>query len=447
VRRLAAHVLGLAVCCALAVIALGLGGSDGQAHTHEARLAAGALPNVAAGTSATWCGTPAPADRRPNALAGHAVHWVYAVPADGADALGGWASAMQTDAEAIDLWWRLQDPTRTPRNDLAPFPCGQQLDITTLRFQQSSSQLAAGGRFNLMANGLQAAGLGSAFTKQVVYYDGPVSDGDICGQGGSDRTGFGLAVVYLRACAGVSHAVVVAHELLHSLGAVATGAPNECTGENDGHVCDDGRDLLYPYVDLSTLETKILDIGRDDYYGHSGSWTNTRNSQWLVRLDAQAPLSLTLTGPGGVSADVPGLECAATCTTTWNAGTRVTMTATPRAGAKLVRWGGGCRGAAECTVSVGPGSAVTALFAPATFRVAVRVTGQGTVRSGRAGIACRPRCASAFPSHVPLALTAKPADGWRLRGWTGVCRGRQLTCRVPMTGAVQARATFVRARR
>jgi hypothetical protein len=413
----------------------------------DLRLAASAAPNGGARTLATWCGAPAQADRAPNVVAGHPVHWVYAVPADGADALATWASVMQTDAEVIDAWWRSQDPSRTPRNDLASFTCGQQLDITTLRFAQPGSQLAGGARFNVIANGLQAAGLGSSFTKYVVYYDGPVSDDDICGQGGSDRSGFGVAVVYARACAGVSYAVVVAHELVHTLGAVGTGAPNECTGETDGHVCDDARDLMSPFIDESPLVARILDVGRDDYYGHVGPWANIRNSQWLLQLDAQAPLTVSVTGPGGVSADVPGLQCVATCTTTWNSGTRLSLTAGPRAGARLVRWGGVCRGAGECSVTVGQAGGVTALFAPATYRVAVRVVGQGTVRSGRTGITCRPRCVSAFPSHVPLTLTAKPAQGWRFTGWTGACRGARPACRVPMTSAVQARAAFARVRR
>jgi hypothetical protein len=442
------------VAGSLAVVALVLasvsaaafsGGSGVRAH--DVRLSAVAGAPVAARVAATWCGTASQADRRPNVIAGHPVKWIYALPADGADALGTYANAMQTDAEAIDAWWRSQDPTRVPRNDLAQFTCGPQLDVATVRFPQPGLQLAGGGRFAVMANGLQAAGFGSSFTKYVVYYDGPVSDDQICGQGGSDRTGFGIAVVYTRACLGVSAAAVAAHELVHSFGAVASGAPNECIGENDGHVCDDERDLLYPTIDDSPLEAKLLDVGRDDYYGHGGSWTNTRNAAWLVQLDGQVPFPVSLSGPGGVSADVPGLDCAATCTTTWNTGTRFTLTARPRQGAKLVRWSGACTGAGTCNVTVGQATTVSALFAPATYRVSVRVTGQGSVRSGRAGITCRPRCASTFPSHVPLRLTAKPAEGWRFHAWAGACRGARLSCTVPMTSAAQARAVFVRARR
>ncbi|HUF02434.1 MAG TPA: hypothetical protein VMN35_08420 [Gaiellaceae bacterium] len=431
----------------LAVPGSATSGDGLRMHVHDVRLSDVARKQLPARAEASWCGTPAQDDRRPNVIAGRPVHWVYALPVDGADALASFADAMQTDAEVIDVWWKTQDPTRTPRNDLAQFPCGAQIDLTTLRLPQSGQQLAGGGRFGIIANGLQAAGLRSSFTKYVVYYDGPVLDAQICGQGGSDRTGFGLAVVYARACAGVSTAVVAAHELLHTFGAVASGAPNECTGEHDAHVCDDERDLLYPFIDESPLEAKLLDVGRDDYYGHGGSWTDTRSSPWLFQLDGQVPLSLSLAGPGSVGADVPGLECALTCTTTWNAGTQLALTASPRPGAKLVRWGGGCTGAVTCNVTLAQAATVSALFAPLSYRLSVRVTGQGTVRSRRPGITCRPRCSSAFPSHVPLRLTAKAATGWRLRAWAGACRGTRLVCTVPMTRAAQARATFVRVRR
>ncbi len=108
-----------------------------------------------------------------------------------------------------------------------------------------------------------------------------------------------------------------------------------------------------------------------------------------LRLDGQAPLALAVAGPGSVDADVPGLECSASCSTTWNAGQRLVLTATPGAGAKLVRWGGACSGSGACSVTVAAGTAVSALFAPAAFRLTVRVAGRGSVRSS-GGIQCRP---------------------------------------------------------
>ena len=315
-----------------------------------------------------------------------------------------------------------------------------------MRLLQSSAQLAPlQGRFSGIVSALDQAGLSSSTTKYVVYYDGPTSDTNVCGQGGSDSSGFGAAVVYYRACVGVSTAAVTAHEVLHTLGAVSSAALNECDGESSGHTCDDERDLMFPSIGGEALSSKLLDPGRDDYYGHAGGWTDTQDSAWLVRLDSQAPLALTVSGPGSVSADVPGLLCAASCTTTWNAGQRLALRATPSAGARLVRWSGACSGVAGCVLSVTPGAAVTAVFAAASFRLTVAVTGRGAVRSSRAGITCRPRCSAAFPSFSPVRLTATAAKGWKLRSWSGACSGAKKTCTVPMSAATSARATFVRA--
>jgi len=404
-----------------------------------------ALPGSSARAAATWCGSASEADRSPNVVAGNPVHWVYAIPSDGQDRLSSIASVMQTDAEQADSWWRTQDSTHTLRNDVAQFPCGLQLDVTTVRLPQSGSALAPlAGRFTAVFEALSTAGLRSQFTKYLVYYDGPVAEGNVCGQGGSDPSGFGLAVVYYQSCAGVSTAAVGVHEVVHTLGAVPRGAPNECEGENSGHTCDDPNDLLYPSIGGEPLSEKLLDPGRDDYYGHPGSWLDTQDSPWLVRLDSQTQLALTVSGPGSVSADVPGLSCSQSCTTTWNAGTRLALTATPGPGAKLVRWGTSCLGSAGCTVTVSSGASVSAFFAPATFRLSVRVSGSGAVRSSRTGITCRPRCSAAFPSYSPVTLVATAAKGWKLRSWSGACRGSKRSCRVPMTAATSARAVFVR---
>ena len=417
-------------------------GADGFDSSTAAALSA----LTPARAAATWCGTPSSEDRTPNALAGFPAHWVYAIPSDGQDQLSSRANTMQTDAETIDAWWRTQDSTRLPRNDLTQLSCGLQLDISSVRLPQSSSQLAAPeSAFGSIADALIGQGFESPFAKLVVYYDGPVSNDKLCGQAASDRTGFGVAVVYLRACTVVSSAVVAVHELVHTLGAVPRGAPHNCPPPDDGHTCDVTTDLMYPYVDIVPLTGLGLDPGGDDYYGHSGSWLDVQDSQWLVQLDRQVPFALTISGPGSVAANVPGLECSQSCTTTWNGDTRLELAATPGPGAKLVRWGGACSGAFACGVTVTPGVSASALFAPVTYRLTVGVAGSGTVRSSRSGITCRPRCSASFSSYVPLRLTAKPAKGWRFRSWIGACRGSRPVCTVPMTANTNARAIFVRA--
>ncbi len=423
--------------------------------THDVRLEratsttsarAFAATRVPARITATWCGTPTQVDLIPNTLSGSPVHWIYALPSDAPDRFSTFASRMQTDAEMIDAWWRREDPLRALRNDLTQLTCGAQLDLTVLRLPQTSAQLMPEeGRFITLFNALPPAGFRSPFTKHLVYYDGPVAQADLCGQGASDGSGFGLAVVYVQACSGAPTSVIAAHELLHTLGAVPRGAPHRCPDPQGGHTCDAASDLMHPLLDGSPLDAKLLDPGRDDYYGHASSFTDSQDAAALVQLDRQQPFTVTISGPGGVTADVPGLDCVQTCTTTWNTSTRLSLAAAPRPGAKLVRWSGACAGASTCVTTVAPGVAVSAFFAPAVYRLSVAVSGRGAVRSSRAGITCRPRCSAAFPSFAPVRLAATPAKGWRFRAWGGACRGARPICTVPMTAATSARAVFSRA--
>jgi hypothetical protein len=449
-RPFARHLLALApVCLAVGVGFVGGSGGvtkrptvDGPSPGYESRLTSPARSTRTPAT-ASWCGTATQMDRAPNVVAGNPAHWVYAFPSDGQDRLASVANTMQSDAETIDTWWRGQDGTRTPRFDLAQLSCGTQLDVTDLRLSQSSSQLSpVQSRFQTIANALFASGLDSHFEKYVVYYDGPAPS-DVCGQGGSLSNGLGYAVVYVQACSGVPTGVVAVHELVHAYGAVPTGAPNACS-DSPAHVCDTDRDLMYPFADGTPLSGLFLDSGRNDYYGHSGAWPDVQDSPWLVQLDRQVPFTVTVTGSGSVVSDVPGLECTVTCTTTWNADTVLGLQATPAPGMKLVRWGGACSGGMACRVSVAPGVAASVLFAPATFRLSVRVGGKGTVRSSSGGIACPKRCSATVASFASVRLTAKPAKGWRFKGWQGSCRGKRAVCAVPMSADTGARAVFAR---
>jgi hypothetical protein len=417
---------------------------DRQALQRSVPFGALASTREPARTSSTWCGTASQQDQTPNAIAGNPVHWLYVTPSDGQDRFSSYSSAMQTDAELIDSWWRGQDPTRTLRSDLAEFSCGLQLDLSTTRLSRSGSLLDSDSRFSDIVDGIIGLGFRSSYVKYVVYYDGPISNDNLCGQGGSDSSGFGVAVVYVQSCSGIAASLVAAHELIHTLGAVPNGAPHNCPPPNDGHTCDNTRDIMYPFVDQVPLSNEILDPGRDDYYGHSGSWLDVQDSPWLVQLDRQIPLALTITGPGSVTADVPGLRCSQSCTTTWNANTQLVLTPTPGSAAKLVRWTGACSGAAACRVTVAPGTTASALFAPLTYRLTVSLGGRGTIRSSRAGISCRPRCSSSFASYVPLRISAKPAKGWRFSSWKGACRGSRSVCTVPMSTNTSARAIFAK---
>jgi Divergent InlB B-repeat domain len=401
--------------------------------------------------AATWCGTVAPTDRAPQLPAGQSVHAVYAVPSDLPDRSPQIAQQLLDDAERIDAWWRREDPSRTLRFDLFPFPCGAQLDVTIVRVPQSSSSLRpVNGRFESILGAMTAAGLTSRYEKYLVYYDGPTdplpSGFQVCGQGGQLPGGLGVSMVYLGACQGVPTGPTAAHEILHGLGAVPIGAPHACPDGDTAHVCDTESDIMYPFASGEPLDALVLDAGRDDYYAHPGPWPDVQDSPWLVFLNSQIRLALELTGTGSVQSDIPGLDCSSACSTDWNTGTKLGLTATPAKGQRLLRWTGACSGSGLCAVDLSQAANVGAVFGPATFRLSVARTGRGTVRGARGAIDCGSKCAAAVRSYTATALTATAAKGWRFRSWSGACNGTRPTCALPMTAASAARATFVRRR-
>ena len=401
-----------------------------------AAAALGYGPGVA--HAADWCGTVSTVDR-PAVLAGNPIRVVYALPADGSDRSAELAPQISADVDEIDAWWRLSDPTRTLRFDVAAFPCGVQADITAKRMQGSSAELAARGPLlNQILGELEDSGS----EKYLVFYDGPVADPRLCGQGSGSPHGGGAAIVYLAACTSIDSAAVAAHEVLHMLGALS-GSTRGCP-DNPAHVCDSTADILYPFAQGGPLSSHLLDLNRDDYYGHGAAWFDVRSSAWLRYLDAQVALSVAVDGPGTLTSDAPGVLCTSACRSEWNAGSTVVLRAEPASRHRFVRWTGACTGTLDsCDTTLDAAAEVRAFFAPATFRLAVSVGGRGRV-TGPGGLSCSNRCTRAAVSHRSLALRARPAKGWRLRGWSGACRGSKPVCRLPMTRASAARAVFVR---
>lgn len=397
--------------------------------------------------AAPWCGSVGSADR-PAAAGGPSIRVLYAVASDGQDASAERAPAIWADVESIDAWWRTQDPLRAPRFDLAAFPCGAQADLTLLRLRATAAELQPlAARYERIAAGVVASGGDLRATHYLVLYDGPVDDADVCGQGGGGPgVGGGIAAIYLAACDDVSVASTAAHELLHALGLLpAAGPPNACD-DDTAHVCDSELDLLYPYASAFGLQELLLDVGHDDYYGHAGTWFDLQDSGWLRRVDAQVRLNVVVSGGGSVRSRVPGVDCAATCSADWDAGTRLILDAVPGPGRRLVGWAGACAGTGACSLALEAPASVSAVFARATYRLVVTVSGRGTVRSTPGGLACRSRCAAAFPSLRPVRLAAAAAQGWRFSRWTGACTTTRRTCVVPMSRATSVRALFLRVR-
>jgi hypothetical protein len=409
----------------------------------------------AAVTPVRWCGNDvSQVDRVRDRMGGPQIHVVYAIPVDGQDRFAQLTSALATDVAAIDSWWRREDPTRAPRFDLFEFPgCESRfglLDVSTARLPEpSGNYVFIGGRFDRIIRQLAGAPFGFAELdkKYLIFYDGPVAADDICGTGaGAERRGPSYAVVYLRSSCDLSigdgggAAFVGAHELLHALAAVDDAAPHACA---DGHVCDSPVDLMDAGYRGGLLETATLDVNRDDYYGHAGSWFDVQDSDWLIDAAAQFTLTLRVTGTGLIGSEPDGQGCRSICATDWDGGTRVQLAAEPAIGFAFAGWSGPCASDREpsCLVSVGQNVEVAAIFRPLR-RLAIRLTGRGTVTA--TGIRCSRTCSPRLIEGALVALRASPARGWRFVRWTGSCRTTRPTCSVRVGPASRLGAVFAR---
>jgi Divergent InlB B-repeat domain len=391
--------------------------------------------------AAPWCGTTTTEDR-PATVTGRPIRVVYAIPSDGVDRSAEQAPRISADIDEVAAWWAAQDSSRAPRFDRAAFSCGAQADILVVRLPHDSGALSGGARFERIVEGVSDATRRSVFEKHLIFYDGPVAEGDTCGQGGGTAEGPGVGIVYLAACTDVPSAAVAAHELLHAFGALPDSGPPHACPDSTGHPCDSTGDVLYPKASGAALGSLVLDYGRDDYYGHAGGWLDVQDSGWL-RLGQQVELSVAVTGRGSVESDLPGLDCSAQCVTGWDAGSVLTLDALAGEGQRFVRWTGACSGSDACEVTLGAAQSVGAFFAAERFGVVVSLSGKGTV-SG-VGTPCKvARCVRAATSFEPLRLRAKAASGWRFVGWSGGCVRRTAMCMLPMTKATSVLARFVR---
>lgn len=154
---------------------------------------------------------------------------------------------------------------------------------------------------------------------------------------------------------------------------------------------------------------------------------------------------------GTVTSSPAGIDCGSDCSQSYPANTAITLTAQPDPSAIFVRWEGGCTGSSTtCALTLSTTTTVTAVFGmiaamPSQYGLHVIVSGNGSVASAPAGIACGSACSTAVAANAAVTLTATPAAGATFTGWTGACTGTAPTCALTMTQSRTAGATFATA--
>lgn len=145
---------------------------------------------------------------------------------------------------------------------------------------------------------------------------------------------------------------------------------------------------------------------------------------------------------GTVTSSPAGITCGATCTKDFPHGTVVTLTATPTSTTVFTGWGGACSGTGTCEVTLDQARTVEATFLVART-LTVQAADGGTITSSPAGIDCPATCTTRVANGTSVTLTATPADGWRVKSFTGCASNpTPTTCGVSMSEDRTVAAAF-----
>ena len=154
----------------------------------------------------------------------------------------------------------------------------------------------------------------------------------------------------------------------------------------------------------TTFQTSSFPASSTPYtisYSYAGDGTfspATDTSTTLTVTGAPVLYTLTVTpigtGNGTVTDSQEQINCtttagvqSGTCSTSYSAGTQVTLTATPSGTTTFAAWGGACTGTTSCVVTMNSAQTVTASFTPPPQTLSVSFT-PGTTQTGMATYDC-----------------------------------------------------------
>ncbi|MBI5931756.1 MAG: hypothetical protein HY862_20770 [Chloroflexi bacterium] len=269
----------------------------------------------------------------PDDITGYQVHVMYVLPSDGVDEELDINGAIATSVGAFQNWLANQTGGQKLRMDTFEGA----LDITFWQLSTDEAVLASQGAFirDAIEAELKSSGFNNPEKLYAVYYGGNAMD--TCGGGAWPPTLVGsVAAMYLKGtytdptvppCASNPLArdentpgyidFAMLHEILHTLGIVPECAPHQT---RSGHSSDDPSDLMY--AGDEPWQPSILDIGRDDYYGHGKP--DCLDLAKSVFMDPTAPDAVI--PPGWLASEETGLPPAPM---TYNTGLCSVDTRTP----------------------------------------------------------------------------------------------------------------------
>ena len=160
------------------------------------------------------------------------------------------------------------------------------------------------------------------------------------------------------------------------------------------------------------------------------------------------PLTLTITGAGTVTSDIPGISCAQSCTGRFVQGSTVMLTATPASTSSFMSWTG-CTptNVSTCTVVLNTAKSVGVTFLSRRLTVARASVGGGSGTVTGPAFTCGALCFQDFPPNTLVTVTATPDTSSGFTGWTNCASTSgpgNTSCNVRMDIARTVTATFAR---
>jgi hypothetical protein len=214
----------------------------------------------------------------PDDFSGAQVHVMYVLPSDGADEGLDTNGTLARSVATFQRWLAGQAGGQQLRLDYF----GGALDVTFFRLSQTDAQVASSGAFvrDRIEAELISAGFNRSNKIYAVYYGGGSTSASGGGAWPPELPGK-VAALYLKgtppgapACSTNPFAssedrpgyleFAMLHEILHTLGVVASCAPHHTLR---GHVSDSPNDLMY--AGQLPWQPSVLDIGHDDYFKHN----------------------------------------------------------------------------------------------------------------------------------------------------------------------------------
>ncbi len=160
---------------------------------------------------------------------------------------------------------------------------------------------------------------------------------------------------------------------------------------------------------------------------------------------AKPRLGVSVDGDGRVASRDGRIDCGRRCSARYRSGAVVSLGATPESFFAFDHWSGGCVGtSSRCFVSVDGAKTVRAAFVRRTTKVALTVSGPGTVRSDPAGIVCGKggdQCSAEFPAGTSVTLSTTPESGGLFGRWSDPC-GVGAQCSLVLDRDIELLAAF-----